>query len=79
MKIIFIFFMFRDVPECSMFLVLTTPQFFVFILLSLQFIQYPFLYTLLLSIALSPHLFSYFLISGYLIETSDNSNFFRFP
>ena len=55
-------------------------QNFVFTFLSLQFKfrVHPCI-VLCCLIAFLPHPFAYFLTSGYLLQTPDNSNFFRFP
>ena len=51
-------------------------QFFVFTFLSLQFKFSVHPCILFCLLAFPPHLFPYFLISGYLLRTPDNSNFF---
>ena len=57
-------------------------QCFVFFVLPVQ-IPCPFLYTWSLNCIPPPpphpHPFAYFVISGYLLQTPDNSNTFRFP
>ena len=51
-------------------------QFFVFTFLSLQFKYSVHPYILFGLLAFPPHPFPYFPISGYLLRTPDNSNFF---
>ena len=54
-------------------------QFFVFTFLSLQFKFSVHPCILCCLIAFPPHPFAYFLTSGYLLQTPDNSNFSQFP
>ena len=54
-------------------------QFFVFTFLSLQFKFSIHPCILCCLVAFPPHPFAYFLTSGYLLQTPDNSNFSQFP
>ena len=54
-------------------------KFFVFTFLSLQFKFSVHACILCYLIAFPSHPIAYFLASGYLLETPNNSNFFRFP